>query len=100
MKTQLEFETEALATFIKKGFTVVGDVVTPVDEDEKVPSKEDWDKKTAEIKAEYDAKEYQRTRAASYPEIGDQLDALYHAGVFPSDMAAKIKKVKDDNPKG
>ena len=49
--------------------------------------------------AEYDAQEYARQRAVAYPEIGDQLDALYHAGVFPTDMAAKIKKVKDDNPK-
>ena len=38
-------------------------------------------------------------RKYTYPDIGDQLDALYHAGVFPADMAAKIKKVKDDNPK-
>ena len=35
-----------------------------------------------------------------YPVIGDQLDDLYHAGVFSADMTAKIKKVKDDNPKG
>ena len=48
---------------------------------------------------EYDAQAYARTRAPLYPEIGDQLDALYHAGVIPADMAAKIKKVKDDNPK-
>ena len=33
-----------------------------------------------------------------YPSIGDQLDALYHAGVFPSEMADKIKKVKEKYP--
>ena len=38
-------------------------------------------------------------RMRYYPPIGDQLDALYHAGVFPDDMAAKIKSVKDNFPK-
>ena len=35
----------------------------------------------------------------NYPEIGDQLDALYHAGVFPKEMADKIKEVKEAHPK-
>ena len=99
MKTQQEFEAEALATFLTKGFTIVGDVVTPVDEDETAPSKEDWDKKTTELKAEYDAQLYARTRQGQYPEIGDQLDDLYKKGAFSDEMAAKLKKVKDDNPK-
>ena len=30
---------------------------------------------------------YQDTRKYAYPSIGDQLDALYHAGVLPTDMA-------------
>jgi len=38
-------------------------------------------------------------RASEYPAIGDQLDALFHAGVFPEDMAAKIQAVKDKYPK-
>ena len=42
---------------------------------------------------------YKEDRKADYPDIGDQLDALYHAGVFPEDMAAKIKAVKDEFPK-
>ena len=42
---------------------------------------------------------YADKRRAAYPDIGDQLDALYHAGVFPDDMAAKLKAVKDANPK-
>jgi len=44
-------------------------------------------------------KTYADKRKADYPDIGDQLDALYHAGVFPEDMAAKIKTVKDKHPK-
>ncbi len=64
------------------------------------PTKEELDAKIAELKVEYDSLEYARDRSMSYPAIGDQLDALYHAGVFPEDMTAKLKKVKDDNPKG
>ena len=38
-------------------------------------------------------------RRHEYPEIGDQLDALFHAGVFPAEMAAEIQAVKDKYPK-
>jgi hypothetical protein len=41
-----------------------------------------------------------QNRRDDYPDMGDQLDALYHAGVFPDEMAAKLKAVKDANPKG
>lgn len=40
------------------------------------------------------AKDYRTLRAAEYPSIGDQLDALYHAGLFPPEMAAAIESVK------
>lgn len=43
---------------------------------------------------------YQNKRAEEYPPIGDQLDALFHAGVFPADMAAILQAVKDKYPKG
>ena len=62
----------------------------------------DESKVTAEfsrLQAEYAAKEYQRLRAAAYPPIGDQLDALYHAGIFPAEMAAKLAEVKARFPK-
>lgn len=51
------------------------------------------------LQSEQDSKEYQRLRAVEYPSIGDQLDALFHAGVFPSEMAEKIQEVKDKYPK-
>ena len=54
IKTELEFSSEALSTFLTKGFTIAGDIVTPVDETETVPSQEDWDAKTAELQADYD----------------------------------------------
>jgi hypothetical protein len=52
----------------------------------------------ARLQAEYDSTEYQRLRAPEYPPIGDQLDALFHAGVFPADMAAQLQAVKDKYP--
>tara|TARA_R110000796_G_scaffold44340_2_gene108187 strand:- start:120 stop:392 length:273 start_codon:yes stop_codon:yes gene_type:complete len=45
------------------------------------------------------ANAYKDQRAAAYPLIGDQLDALFKAGVFPAEMAAVIQAVKDKYPK-
>ena len=42
---------------------------------------------------------YADLRRLEYPSIGDQLDALYHAGVFPEEMAAVISAVKLKYPK-
>ena len=47
-----------------------------------------------------DANAYKAQRVQEYPPIGDQLDALFKAGVFPADMAAAIQAVKDKYPKG
>jgi len=55
---------------------------------------------TAEIirlKAEYDAKKYQRDRAEEYPSIADQLDDLYHNGI--DGWKTTIKAIKDKHPK-
>ena len=40
-------------------------------------------------------KTYSDKRKAEYPDIGDQLDDLYHKGAFSDEMAAKLKAVKD-----
>jgi hypothetical protein len=53
----------------------------------------------ARLQADYEAKQYQRNRAGEYPAIGDQLDALFHAGVFPEEMAEKIQAIKNKYPK-
>lgn len=50
-------------------------------------------------RAEYEAVKYKGQRAQEYPSIGDQLDALYHAGVFPPEMAAQIEAIKNKYPK-
>ena len=56
--------------------------------------------KMDELQTDFDSKKYQRDRQGQYPNIGDQLDDLYHKGVFSDEMAAKLKAVKDANPKG
>ncbi len=43
--------------------------------------------------------DYRKLRSAEYPSIGDQLDALFKAGVFPEEMAALIAEVKNKYPK-
>ena len=42
--------------------------------------------------------EYRRNRATEYPTIQEQLDALYHAGIFPPEMSARIRAVKEKYP--
>ena len=64
------------------------------------PSKEELEAEADRIHHEYLNKQYQRDRAKEYPRLEDQLDALFHAGVFPPEMAAQIQAVKDKYPKG
>jgi hypothetical protein len=55
----------------------------------------DW----TQVNAWTDPNAYKQQRKTEYPAIGDQLDALFHAGVFPADMAAQIQAIKDKYPK-
>jgi hypothetical protein len=73
--------------------TIRGDVAYDANENEVA-----YD--NAAVEALVAAKAYIDNRLAEYPSIGDQLDALYHAGVFPAEMAATIQAVKDKYPKG
>jgi hypothetical protein len=42
---------------------------------------------------------YESKRAHEYPSVGDQLDALFHAGTFDATMTATLQAVKDKYPK-
>ncbi len=48
---------------------------------------------------QFNSLSYVLKRQSNYPLIGDQLDALFHAGLFPEEMAKKIQAVKDQFPK-
>jgi hypothetical protein len=67
-------------------------------------SKADIQTKMAELETAYDNNAYQRTRAAAYSEVKEQLDLLYHdmaadKGDKTGEWFKAVKKVKDDNPK-
>ena len=80
-------------------FTNVHDVITWYSDGITQPSDSDIDAEIVRLQAEYDSQAYARNRATAYPPIGDQLDAIFHAGVFPSEMASILQAVKDKYPK-
>ena len=77
-----------------------GDELEWLDTKQTQPTEAEIQAEIARLQAEYDAKAYARSRAAEYAAIGDQLDALFHAGVFPAEMTAQIQAIKDKYPKG
>jgi vacuolar-type H+-ATPase subunit B/Vma2 len=54
----------------------------------------------AAVEAYAASKEYITKRAAEYPTIGDQLDALWKGGDAATEMLAKVQAVKNKYPKG
>ena len=63
--------------------------------------KADIEAKMVEVQADYDAKQYQRDRAISYPRIQDQLDMQYKDLLNgTTTWRDTVAKVKLDNPKG
>jgi hypothetical protein len=81
-------------------WVVRGTEIEWLDSKQTQPTEAEIQAEITRLQAEYDAKAYARSRAAEYPAIGDQLDALFHAGVFPAEMAAQIQAIKDKYPKG
>jgi len=73
--------------------TVRGDIA--YDKDENIV---EYDK--AAVEAHASSKEYITKRAAEYPSIGDQLDALWKGGDAAAEMLAKVQAVKNKYPKG
>ena len=67
------------------------------------PSDSEIDAEVIRLQAEYDALQYQRDR--QYPELGEQLDMLFHdmtvdKGSKTGEWYKAIAKIKSDNPKG
>ena len=59
-----------------------------------------YDKSTADSDdAALAAVAYKDVRRAAYPDIGDQLDALWKGGDAQAAMKVLVDKVKSDNPK-
>jgi hypothetical protein len=53
----------------------------------------------AVVQAYIDANAYKAKRAAEYPSIGDQLDALWKGGDAAAEMLATVQAVKAKYPK-
>jgi len=74
-----------------------GDSLEWLDTVQTQPTEAEITAEIARLQAEYDAKLYQRQRAAAYPSIADQLDLLYHGGMDA--WKAAITAVKTEFPK-
>jgi len=72
--------------------TIRGDVAYDVDGNEV-----DYDSDA--VQTLMDSKAYIDNRKSEYPDIGDQLDDLFKAGAFSTEMTATLQAVKDKYPK-
>ena len=84
------------ADFILRGETYSG--LEWLDTQKTKPTEEEILAEISRLQAEYDAKEYQRLRAAEYPSFADQFDTIFHEGIDA--WKAQIQAVKDKYPKG
>ena len=74
-----------------------GDDLEWLDTAQTQPTETEITEEISRLQADYEAKEYQRQRAAAYPSIQDQLDLLYHGGMDA--WKAAITAVKEEFPK-
>jgi hypothetical protein len=72
--------------------------VLPFTAEEEAQADLDAAQKSAE-RAALAKTQYQRDRAAEYPAIGDQLDALWKGGDAATAMLAQVQAVKAKYPK-
>ncbi len=70
-----------------------------IDEVQTKPTEEEIQEELKRLQTEYEAKEYQRQRAPEYPDIKDQLDAIWKGGDAYEEMLAKVMEVKAKYPK-
>ena len=81
----------------KAQWVLRGDSLEWVDTEQTLPTDAEITAEIARLQADYEAKEYQRQRAAAYPSMADQLDLLYHGGMDA--WKAAITAVKEEFPK-
>jgi hypothetical protein len=74
-----------------------GDDLEWMDTAQTQPTDAEITAEVARLQAEYEAKEYQRQRAAEYPSFANQFDLLYHGGYDA--WKAAIDAVKTKYPK-
>jgi len=83
----------------KAEWVLTDDVLTWLDDIQTEPTQSEIDTEIARLQAVYDTQAYARNRKVEYPDIGDQLDMIYHNGDGGVTFQAAIKAVKDKYPK-
>jgi hypothetical protein len=78
-------------------FAVVNDEIQWFDTIQTQPTQSEINAEIIRLQDEYNAKQYQRNRAAEYPSIADQLDKIFHDGI--DEWKETIQAVKDKYPK-
>ena len=63
------------------------------------PTEQEIADEVTRLKELYASQKYARERRLAYPNIGDQLDALWKRGADADEMKIKVNKVKTDIPK-
>ena len=91
------YKMRAIVNLVGGSIKMSGDKVFYLD-GQTPPSDAEIDAEIKRLEDEYEANEYQRSRASEYPSIADQLDEIYHNGI--DSWKAVIKKTKDKYPKG
>jgi hypothetical protein len=74
-------------------WNIVGGEITWLDQEQERPTDEEITTEIARLHTEYEDQEYQRLRAAEYPDWGTQLDYIYHNGVdaWKTDIVDPVK---------
>lgn len=78
-------------------WSLSGSELNWVDTNTTAPTYAEIQAEMARLQAEYDAKEYQRNRAAEYPSYADQFDKIFHDGIDA--WKAEIQAIKNKYPK-
>lgn len=98
----LSLRPEALFTIVDNDYSTLN----WYDEVQSKPTEEEIQAKVDELNTNYLNNQYQRDRADNYPQIGDQLDMIYHAidsnetlKTQFADFYTAIKTIKDTYPK-
>lgn len=83
-------------------FNIMNDDLSTLEwlEDDPRPTDEEIIAHIEVMKVREATEAYKIIRKNNYPDIGDQLDDLFHSGAFSPEMTAKIQAIKDKYPKG
>jgi hypothetical protein len=95
-------KVEALLSLRPKAqWTLRGNDLEWVDTIQTEPTESEINAEIARLQAEYDAKQYQRDRAAEYPSIQEQMDMQYWDAINgTTTWQDAINAVKTKYPKG